>query len=251
MILPMILYNLEEDKQNILFDILHQLSIQMDTPFRIEVNTNSVDDAIQAIEEETGIATVILGVDDLEVDKYMLAFRLGNLAKICNRDHYVVYIIKQRNQLHEILPYCSRSAGIVVCPPEKMAIEQVFRPLLEDYHQMYADMPPENRKWLTLKSTGKIYRVRLQDVISIQAAEKIVEFHTRTQDISVYSSMDQVASMVDESFFRCHRSYFINREYIQYVDFQEMLIRLIDGTNVPLARSMKNGMHQVLAAQTS
>ncbi len=248
MILPMILYNLEEERQNVLFDVLHELSIQVDTPFRLEVNTDSVDDAIQAIEEETGIAAVVLGVDNLNQDKYKLAFRLGNLAKMRNRDHYVVYVIKDNSQLSQLLPYCSRSAGILVCPPDKQAIEQVFRPLLEDYHQMYADLPPPNSKWLNLKASGKIHRVRLEDVITIQAAEKMVEFHTRSQDISIYSSMDQVAGMVDDSFFRCHRSYFINREYIQYVDFQEMLIRLIDGTIVPLARSMKSGMHEALEA---
>ena len=79
----------------------------------------------------------------------------------------------------------------------------------------------------------------------------MVEFHTAKQNIAIYSSMDNVEKMLGDAFMRCHRSYFINREMIQYIDFREMTIHMVDGSAAPLARSFKDAMNRMFAAENA
>ncbi|MBP3645516.1 MAG: LytTR family transcriptional regulator [Clostridia bacterium] len=248
MVLPMIVYGVDDKDKEIFFGGLNEVSQKTDTQFRIVIDTDDTDDAIRAIQEESHIAVVVLGVESLRKDKQKLAIRLGKLTMMCNRDHYVVYLIKQREELELVLPLCARSAGVLVCPVEDKPIRMVFTPVFEDYHRIYENETSQDGKWLNLKSAGKVYRIRLNDVIMVQAVDKMVEFHTEKQNIAVYSSMDQVEKMLDETFMRCHRSYFINSEKIQYIDFREMTIHLLDGSAAPLARSFKEAMNRSFAA---
>lgn len=247
MVLPVILYGLDEEDRATLLQFLGNVSLQVDTPFRIQMETNSVDSAIRAIQKESGIAAVLLGVDSIYKDKQKLSLRLGRLALQCNRDHYVVYIVKNRQELEQILPLCARCAGVLVCPLEEQPIRQVFKPLFEDYHHMYQNETSDDGQWINLKSAGKVHRIRLNDVIMIQSVDKMIEFHSSKQDIAVYGSMDNVKKMLTPAFLRCHRSYFVNTEQIQYVDFREMTIHLTDGSVAPLARSFKEAMNRAFS----
>lgn len=244
----MILYGLGEEDRATLLQLLSDVSLQTDTPFRIQTETNSIDSAIRAVQEESGIAAVLLGVDSIHKDKQKLALRLGRLALQCNRDHYVVYIVKNRQELELVLPLCARCAGVLVCPLEEQPIRQVFKPLFEDYQRIYQDETSANGQWINLKSAGKVHRIRLNDVIMIQSVGKMIEFHSRKQDIAVYSSMENVEKMLTPAFLRCHRSYFVNTEQIQYVDFREMTIHLTDGSVAPLSRSFKDAMDRAFSA---
>jgi|GEM_PF-3405631 len=251
MVLPMILYGVDDEDKEVLFDILNKMGSETETLFRIQIDTDDVDDAIRAIREEEHISVVVLGVDSVATDKRMLALRLGKFAMMSNRDHYVVYIIKKRQELERVLPLCARSAGVMVSPLEEKPIRAVFKPIFEDYHSLYESETSNDGQWLNLKSAGKVQRLRLNDVIMVQAVDKMVEFHTAKQDVAVYSSMDQAGKMLNESFMRCHRSYYINREMIRHIDFKEMTICMVDGSEVPLARSFKEEINRTFAASNA
>ena len=251
MILPMIVYGLSNEEQNVLFSVLNELSQETQTPFRVQLTTTNITDAVAAVDRESGIATILIGVSSLREDKQKLALRLGKMAIQRNRDHYVVYIVKNRQELELILPLCARSSGMLICPLQEKAIRHIFKPVLEDYHQIYKDESSQDGQWINLKSSGKVYRIRLNDVSVVQAVGKMIEFHTSQQDIAVYSSMDSVEKMLSSDFLRCHRSYFVNTRKIQYIDFREMNICLMDGSTVPLARSFKESMTRNFAPDLS
>lgn len=247
--LPMIVYGLDESERILLFGKLGEIGKKTQTPFQVYLVTDDVDEMIGEINDQSGIALLVLGIDSLKADKQRLALRLGKYAMRINRDHYVVYIVKERQELEQLLPLCARSAGILTCPPEEKAIVQTFTPLFEDYQRMYAQETSQDGRWLNLKAEGRIYRVRMSDVCTVQAVNKMIEFRTMKQTIQIYSSMNAVEKMLDDSFIRCHRSYFINRNQIQYIEFKSMCIHMTDGSEVPLARSFKEGIQSAFLAQ--
>ncbi|MGN0996873.1 MAG: LytR/AlgR family response regulator transcription factor [Candidatus Ventricola sp.] len=249
MVLPTILYGLDEDVRSLLFSKLSQISRATETPFQIQLCTDDIDEAIGEIRDQKSVMLMVLGVDSVKRDRERLALRFGKYAMRINRDHYVVYIVKERSELEQVLPLCARSAGILTCPPEEKAIEQTFTPLFEDYRRVYGRETSQDGRWLNLKTEGRMYRVRMSDVCTVQAINKEIEFRTMKQSFRIYSSMSAVEKMLDESFIRCHRSYFINSNRIAFVDFREMTIHMMDGSSIPLARSFKESISSSLLAQ--
>ena len=249
MVLPTILFGIDEEVRALLLRKLSQISRAEETPYQIQLSTEDIDEGIREIQNQRSMALIVLGITGRRQDKERLALRLGQYAMRINRDHYVVYIIKEREELEQLLPLCARCAGILTCPPEEKAIEQTFLPLFEDYKRIYGRESSQDGSWLNLKTEGRMYRIRMNDVCTIQALNKEIEFRTMKQNIRVYSSMGAVEKMLSPSFIRCHRSYFINSNMIQFIDFKQMCIHMMDGTIVPLARSFKESMNSILASQ--
>ncbi|MBR2942564.1 MAG: LytTR family transcriptional regulator DNA-binding domain-containing protein [Clostridia bacterium] len=248
MVLPTILYGLEPQEQETLFRQLRAVSEKTETPFRILMTTNSLDDAAESIRTAQSVTLLVIAVDNAQNDKNRMGVRLGYYAKQVSRDHYVVYLIRDRSELEVLLPICSRASGILIAPPGDKASAQVFTPLFEDYHKIYSRDGSEDGKWINLKSNGKLYRVHAEDICMVQTVDKMVEYHAGKQVISVYDTMDNVESLLGEGFIRCHRSYLINQEHIQYIDFREMCILLTNGDSIPLARSFKESMQRKFPA---
>lgn len=249
MVLPTVLFGIDEGTRAVLLQKLSQISKAKETPFQIQMCTEDIDEAIDEIQNQKSVALIVLGVDGERENKERLALRLGKYAMRINRDHYVVYIVKEREELEKLLPLCARCAGILTYPPAEKAIEQTFSPLFEDYKRIYGRESSQDGQWLNLKTDGRMYRIRMSDVCTIQALNKEIEFRTMKLAIRIYSSMSAVEKMLDESFIRCHRSYFINSSRIQFIDFRKMSIHMMDGTIVPLSRSFKESMNNFFLPQ--
>jgi len=244
MVLPTILFGLNAQEQETLLGQLREISEKSETPFRIQMSTNDIDEAVESIRYAASVSLIVLAVDSANRDKNRLSVRLGHFARQVNRDHYVVYFIRERDELEELLPICARSAGLLVAPLGEKACRQVFTPLFDDYRRIYGRSASDDGEWINLKSAGKLYRVRHSDICLVQTIEKMVEYHAGRKVIAVYDTMDNVEKLLGEGFVRCHRSYLINQDHIQYIDFREMCIVMTDGTNVPLARSFKDAMQR-------
>ena len=73
--------------------------------------------------------------------------------------------------------------------------------------------------------------------IILHGKNKVLEFHGQLKDIE---------PDLDYRFYRCHRSYIVNTNMIDHVDFTEMVIYLKNGESCPIAVRMKRGLKKIL-----
>ena len=66
------------------------------------------------------------------------------------------------------------------------------------------------------------------------------------ETIVTYDSLENFSHRLDENFVRCHRSNIINTKLIQSIDFQDMVIFMMNGMKIPLARSFKHEAHALM-----
>lgn len=242
MVLPCVIYGLEESTFYQLMTQLSNVSKQTETLFRIELYTQKAQDVLHTLEQTVGVALWIVGINDIYSDEGMMSVQMGRRVLQKNRDHYIVYVVKDRVSMEQVSPFCVRPAGLLTAGAIEKGGEILFRNIMLDFHKLYGMETKSEKGWLYLKSQGTMNRIHLDDVCMVQALNKKIEIHTNSQVLTVYASMDNMAEQLDERFVRCHRSYFVNREMIQFVDFRNFCIQLMDGSTVPFARSFRKVM---------
>lgn len=74
------------------------------------------------------------------------------------------------------------------------------------------------------------------DILYIESRGKKAEIHTAgsRESIEFYAALDELEKELDESFYRCHRSYIVNMSHIAEYDSDS--ITLTNGTKVYLAQ---------------
>jgi two-component system LytT family response regulator len=102
------------------------------------------------------------------------------------------------------------------------------------------------RDRLVIKSSGRIYFVRIQDIDWCEAAGNYVRLHIGQQTHLVRGTMSHLESQLDPAqFVRIHRSAIVNVERIQELRSSfngEYLITLNDKTRLTLSRGYREGL---------
>jgi two-component system LytT family response regulator len=104
----------------------------------------------------------------------------------------------------------------------------------------------ERRDRLVIKSSGRIYFVRIQDIDWCEASGNYVRLHIGPQAHMVRGTMSHLESQLDPGqFVRIHRSAIVNVERIQELRSSfngEYLITLNDKTRLTLSRGYRDGL---------
>ena len=108
----------------------------------------------------------------------------------------------------------------------------------------------ERRDRLVIKSSGRIYFVRTQDIDWCEAAGNYVRLHVGQQTHLVRGTMGYIESQLDPAqFVRVHRSTIVNVDRIQELRSSfngEYVILLHDKTRLTLSRGYRDGLQTKL-----
>jgi two-component system, LytTR family, response regulator len=114
------------------------------------------------------------------------------------------------------------------------------------------DFRPEQKKQdrLVVKSGGRVFFVRTEDIDWIEASGNYVRLHLKEQSYLFRETMNQMESRLDpQRFFRIHRSRIVNTERIKELQpwFNgEFVVVLQNGTQLRLSRSYREKLEERL-----
>jgi len=108
----------------------------------------------------------------------------------------------------------------------------------------------ERRDRLVIKSSGRIYFIRTQDIDWCEAAGNYVRLHVGPQTHLVRGTMAHIESQLNPALFvRVHRSTIVNADRIQELRSSfngEYMILLHDKTRLTLSRGYRDGLQTKL-----
>ena len=133
------------------------------------------------------------------------------------------------------------------------ASEYVFEAYdVEAFHYLVKPVPEEKLRRVLLHAAGKIsgkedagyllvslqkgtVKVRLKDIVYMEARGRLVDFHGAQETVTVPEALGRLEKKLEgRDFFRCHKGYLIN---LRFVDgFQKTQITMENGDVVLLAR---------------
>lgn len=107
----------------------------------------------------------------------------------------------------------------------------------------------ESAKSITVKSVSAVHRVRLQDIEYLEAQRKLVFFYLTggqsipgTEPLYTYEK----SLLLEEGFFKCHRSYLVNIHKIRTYTPKE--ITMSSGSRIPISRGCHKEFESVYFA---
>lgn len=97
----------------------------------------------------------------------------------------------------------------------------------------------ERGRSIMLKSGARLTKVELRTLLYVESANHNVHFHVKGFDMVVcYGSLSEYESTfsADRRFVRCHKSFFVNMDYVKSVTNKEFI--LTDGQWIPISRNI-------------
>lgn len=249
MILPVFLYNTREPGKRLLLDCLASCSVLHGVPLDVNVDEKEANALLKMAAQQTQGVLFLIGVDELKAQEDLSPLKLSRNLVRSSRNHLVVLVLQTARDLEDVLSVSSRLAGVLCCPINEKRAGNIFGMALREYasNVQMAGMQQLDARAVVLKSGNKDYRLKVDQILYAQALSKKIEVVCTHQTLQLYASMEEILELLGEGFVRCHRSYVINLKKVAQVDWTQMLITLSDASSIPVSRSWRSTLKEVLS----
>jgi len=109
---------------------------------------------------------------------------------------------------------------------------------LKNAYQKYTNANTTIQKVLSIKNNGRVINVPFQEIIYIETTEvkHRLRLHGENQLIDFYGQFVELEKVLDERFAKSHRSFIVNRDKIQVIDFSKKIIYMTSGDTCLLSK---------------
>ena len=113
---------------------------------------------------------------------------------------------------------------------------------LESIRERMEAQRPGQGNYCTIKILDTVRHIPVDSILYFEAVGRrhILQLHLDEELLEFNSSLDHFAEELGEKFWRCHRSFLVNRSRIQAVHLKEQLVELDNGETCLLSRKAKS-----------
>ena len=134
--------------------------------------------------------------------------------------------------------------ALLLRPIEKAQLNETNREFVQSYFEKMQDRLAQDSFVVDTREQKTI--VPFSHIYYFEARDKKLFLRTRHEEYAFYSTIDVLEKTLPESFRRCHRSYIVNIKKLVRVVPGENYLQLMDQLSVPLSRSYKSVIKEVL-----
>ncbi|APF24408.1 LytR/AlgR family response regulator transcription factor [Clostridium butyricum] len=100
------------------------------------------------------------------------------------------------------------------------------------------------QKNFNIKAKDKIINVEYNKILFFETSNVIhkVILHAVDRHIEFYSNMKNIEEKLDDRFYRCHRSFLVNKDNITEIDMSNKVIKMINGETCQASTRLIKGL---------
>ncbi|HBH3693530.1 TPA: response regulator transcription factor [Clostridioides difficile] len=174
-----------------------------------------ISSQIEVFEFNSGeelLETNLEGIDIFLLDIKMLQLTGIDVAKIIretNDTSEIIFITSIVDYIQE--GYKVRAYRYLLKPID-------FGDLNESILSCISDIIKKRENFMMIENKGIINKILINSIMYIEVRKKVLTIHTKNDTYYTKNSMDKIELELEKyNFFRCHKSYLINLEYIQFI----------------------------------
>lgn len=96
------------------------------------------------------------------------------------------------------------------------------------------ELQKEENNTIAISGKGYVHRLRKSDIIYIESCGRQLEIHLPDTMLSIYGKITDMEKKLEDTLFRCHRSYLINLSYVCQIDKMDYIT--FSGQSIPISR---------------
>lgn len=139
-----------------------------------------------------------------------------------------------------ILPSIMASA-LILRPCGKEAIRSRLESFMDS---ILSSRKSSEENIFCFETKDGITKISYSQIYFYEARRKKIYIRLRSEEYSYYNTLEQLEEELPENFVRCHRSYIVNKRRITQYIASENMLRLDDGSVIPVSRSYRKWIRE-------
>ncbi|RKD33828.1 LytR/AlgR family response regulator transcription factor [Lacrimispora algidixylanolytica] len=170
---------------------------------------------------------------DISPDIIFLDIKMGGLSGIETAR------ILRNNQIRSKIIFLTAYKQYVFDAFDVDASHYLIKPVKEKKLEAVLDHVMEQltsakTQFLTIQSGSCIQRFSYSDILYLEVRNRKVTVHSQTGNVDFYGKLDTLEKCLPTHFFRCHRSFIVNMDFVMQISKTDLLIT--NGELIPVSK---------------
>lgn len=205
-----------------LVDYVEKCILIEDYDLSLRCATRYPEELLKAIPGMNGTGLYFL---DIDLNANMNGLALAQKIRKLDTRGFIVFVTTHSEMAYMTFTYKVETLDYII-KDDFSKLQQKMHQCIIDAYLRYSSPNNINQKTFTVTSGGKEYCVPLEDIIFFETSETIhkVLLHSENRIIEFYAKLKDVELSLDDRFYRCHRSFIINRHKIKEINLKEHVV---------------------------
>jgi len=162
---------------------------------------------------------------DIDLNAKMSGLDLASIIHTKHVDAYIVFISQYANLVFK--SFKVRPFDFLPKPITKKGLKDVLTDINNDFlKKIYVKKPG----LLNIKIGNKIYQIPKSEIVFMEKFSNKCIIHSTTKTVYCYQTLDTIYDELgSEDFIRCHKSFIVNKNYIEQLNLSDMVIIMKNG----------------------
>ena len=215
------------NQRNSISKLINNLIEKENLDMNLTLSTPYPHDIINYLKDNKTTGLYFLDVD---LNSTINGIELAQIIRQYDPAGFIVFITTHEEMSYLTFTYKVEAMDYIVknnYPFIESRILQCLQ-LSNERYTFRSDTPKPN---FVLKSGDKIINVELSKITFFETSSTIhkIILHTLDSQIEFYAQLKDITKLVDERFYRCHKSFLVNTENIENIDTESRIINMING----------------------
>lgn len=220
--------------------IIEDVILIEDYDMELTLSTESPDELIDYIGKNDGSGLYFLDIDlKASVNGIELA------AKIREHDPrgFIVFVTTHAEMSYLTFIYKVEAMDYII-KDNYTNIKERIHQCIEDANKKYSSKTNDLQKVFTIKVDDKIINMEYNKILFFETSPTIhkVIVHALDRQIEFYAKMKDIEEKLDQRFYRCHKSYIVNKDNIKDIDLSNRCIHMVNGEECFISTRMLKGL---------
>lgn len=223
-----------DDNKNILdklSQMLENIFLQNDYNAKITYTCDNAADLFDYL-NENNIDVLFL---DINLKNKLTGLDIAEQIRKKNKNIYIIFITCHLE--YALVAYKYKTFDYIPKPFVSERLELTISRLFEDIKSSVSNF---------IKVGNSQMLIRENDVLYIKKDNMKLTYHTQFQDYSSYIAFNKIEKTLPRNFVRCHKSYIVNINCINYIDNIRNCICLSNNDVCPIGPKYKNNLLEVI-----
>ena len=208
-------------------ETIRNIILMEDFDMNVALSTEKPDDIIDYLKDNDVSGLYFLVVD---LKSHINGIKLAELIREYDPRGFIVFVTTHAEMSYLTFMYKVEAMDYIIKDNYDNVKERIHQCIV-NANKKYSSKATNVQKNFTIKVNDRIITIEYNKILFLETSINIhkVVLHAIDRQVEFYAKMKDVEDKLDERFYRCHRSFLVNKDLIEEIDMSNRIIKMVNG----------------------
>ena len=180
---------------------------------------------------------------DIDLGSDMTGLTLAQEIRKYDPRGFIIFVTTHSEMSYMTFIYKLEALDFILKDDSDTLEKRVYECILKA-NQRFVSVNNKVQANFSVKVNEKVYTVDYDEILFFETSPNVhkIILHCKNRQMEFLGKIKEIEEEVDERFYRCHRSFLVNKDNIREIDFQNRVIYMVNGDECLVSSRMMKGL---------